>query len=134
MNNSKFIARIYSTASLSVGTGYIVSGRHYQTILESFSEPSTSTFLCAITILVAGMAMVHYHNIWVRDWRVFITIFGWVTLIKGVFLLIFPTGLSPFLHMMDVPGYFTGGGIFNIMFGLIFGYLGFFYTKSADTE
>lgn len=97
MNTSKFIARIYSIAYLSVGFGYIASGSDYQTMFEGFSEPSIGTFLFAIIILVAGMAIVNYHNIWVRDWRVLITIFGWITLIKGVFILILPTFPSAFV-------------------------------------
>jgi hypothetical protein len=134
MNTSKFIARIYSIAYLSVGFGYIASGSDYQTMFEGFSEPSIGTFLFAIIILVAGMAIVNYHNIWVRDWRVLITIFGWITLIKGVFILILPTFPSAFVHFMEVPDYFMGAGIFSIILGAIFGHWGFFYTKSVVTE
>lgn len=40
--------------------------------------------------LVLGLATVLLHNIWVADWRVVITVFGWLSLLKGVVRLGFP--------------------------------------------
>ena len=42
-----------------------------------------------ITFLL-GLVTVVLHNIWVADWRVAITILGWVTLFKGITKIGFP--------------------------------------------
>jgi hypothetical protein len=47
--------------------------------------------LGGILILVAGVAIVNAHNVWEGDWRVIITILGWLAIIRGVVSLIFPT-------------------------------------------
>jgi len=40
--------------------------------------------------LIIGLITVILHNVWVADWRVVITIFGWISLIKGVMRIAFP--------------------------------------------
>jgi hypothetical protein len=40
--------------------------------------------------LLLGLVTVILHNIWIADWRVVITIFGWLSLIKGVVRIGFP--------------------------------------------
>ncbi len=42
-----------------------------------------------ITFLL-GLVTVVLHNIWIADWRVTITILGWVTLFKGITKIGFP--------------------------------------------
>jgi uncharacterized protein YjeT (DUF2065 family) len=34
--------------------------------------------------------MVNFHNIWIADWRILITLIGWLSVIKGVVRLLFP--------------------------------------------
>lgn len=40
--------------------------------------------------LIVGLVTVILHNVWVADWRVVITIFGWISLIKGIMRIGFP--------------------------------------------
>lgn len=42
-----------------------------------------------ITFLL-GLVTVVLHNVWVADWRVTVTILGWVTLLKGITKIGFP--------------------------------------------
>ncbi len=41
-----------------------------------------------------GLVSIILHNLWVLDWRVIVTIFGWVSLIKGIGRLAFPEAPS----------------------------------------
>ena len=40
--------------------------------------------------LIMGILIVVSHNIWTKDWRVIITIVGWMVLIKGINVILFP--------------------------------------------
>jgi len=42
-----------------------------------------------ITFLL-GLVTVILHNLWASDWRVVITVLGWVTLLKGIMKMGFP--------------------------------------------
>lgn len=48
------------------------------------------TLISGYLALVIGLITVILHNLWVSDWRVVITIFGWLSLLKGVARLGFP--------------------------------------------
>jgi hypothetical protein len=40
--------------------------------------------------LILGLISVLLHNIWVANWHVLVTIFGWLTLIKGILVIAWP--------------------------------------------
>jgi len=44
-------------------------------------------YLSGLLMFVAGLAIVRAHNLWVRDWRVFVTLSGWFFLILGLIRL-----------------------------------------------
>ena len=41
-------------------------------------------YLSGVLMFVAGLAIVRAHNIWVRNWRVLITLSGWSFLLLGL--------------------------------------------------
>ena len=53
-------------------------------------EYEVIVYVTGLITFVAGLAIVLFHNIWVLDWRVIITVFGWIALIKGAWLVILP--------------------------------------------
>ena len=54
-------------------------------------KPYSFTMLMAGFVgIIGGLAIILSHNIWVTDWRVVITLFGWTALIKGVVYIAFP--------------------------------------------
>jgi len=40
--------------------------------------------------MVAGLAVVNTHGMWTRDWRVIITILGWLMVIGGIVRVVVP--------------------------------------------
>ena len=51
-------------------------------------------YVTGLLTFVAGLAIELSHNIWVPDWRLFITLFGWLALIKDAWLVIFPANAA----------------------------------------
>lgn len=52
---------------------------------------NTSVLLFSGTIhIILGLLVILSHNIWSTDWRVLITVLGWITLAKGIIRLFFP--------------------------------------------
>ena len=41
-------------------------------------------YISGVLLFVAGLAILRIHNKWVRDWRVLVTITGWIALLSGV--------------------------------------------------
>jgi uncharacterized membrane protein HdeD (DUF308 family) len=41
-------------------------------------------YLSGVLMFVAGLAVVRVHNLWVRNWRVLVTLTGWFLLVLGL--------------------------------------------------
>lgn len=127
MELSILVAKIISVIYLSVGLGAIFSTDHYRKIVDDMFDNTALTYFMGFTAVVVGFLLVHYHNIWVKDWTVLITIIGWLALIKGIVIILFPN----FVHRYSKPIFVgTGFRIFPymaILIGLFFGYFGFVF-------
>jgi hypothetical protein len=93
MNTSKYIARLMGPVMLVIGlgmaAGLLMEGAAYTSLLKEFIASRALIFITGILALTAGLAIVNTHNLWVRDWRVIVTILGWLLVLRGVMLLIF---------------------------------------------
>jgi hypothetical protein len=61
----------------------------YVNVLRDMNDQS-ATMILGMFALLAGLAIVNAHNLWVSDWRVIITILGWLAIIRGALSLLFP--------------------------------------------
>jgi hypothetical protein len=68
----------------------------YVSVLREINNQS-ATLILGMFALLAGLAIVNTHNLWVSDWRVIITILGRLAIVRGALSLLFPnkcTGLA----------------------------------------
>jgi 1,4-dihydroxy-2-naphthoate octaprenyltransferase len=54
----------------------------YVGVLREINNQS-ATLILGMFALLAGLAIVNVHNLWVSDWRVIITILGWLAIVRG---------------------------------------------------
>lgn len=124
---SVIIARIAAVIYLAAAAGALFSRSYYRRLIEDFYRNAAVIYLAGFMAVVLGSLIVIHHNLWVKDWRVLITILGWLALIKGVLLIVFPgfvQGYSrPFLGERGLM-WFPPAAVF---LGLLFGYFGFLY-------
>ena len=77
----------------------------------------------AITV---GLLIIHYHNNWVNNWTVLVTIFGWIALVKGILLLAVPKLSTIFKALHKSENIYKYIAPVAIILGVVFGYFGFF--------
>jgi dipeptide/tripeptide permease len=81
---ARFLGSLFiSLGLLSIGAGFL--GR-----VIKYTEDRTITVSTGYITFLIGLVTVILHNIWVADWRIAITILGWITLFKGVTKIGFP--------------------------------------------
>ncbi|MDD5613525.1 MAG: hypothetical protein PHQ54_00435 [Candidatus Omnitrophica bacterium] len=122
METAVLVARTLAVIYLSAGIAALGGRVSWSKLIEDFQRSSGLTFFSGFITLVLGMLIVTYHNIWVKNWTVLVTIIGWMALFKGVTLILFPQFISSF------KGIYKNGrllGVFMIALGLLFGYFGF---------
>lgn len=69
-----------------------------------------------ITMLL-GLGTVILHNLWVLDWRILVTLLGWITLLKGITKMSFPEHVHKKAQMFKNNQSLEG--IFMLILGLI---------------
>lgn len=94
MENSVFIAKIIGPFFIIVALGLLLNLKHYLRMMEEFCKSSTLLYLGGFNAFIFGILIVLFHNVWQLQWPVIITILGWIGLIKGVALLVFPDAMA----------------------------------------
>ena len=90
MESSIFLARIIGLVFLGIGVAILVNREWYRELITEFFDDRGLVYFSGILALVAGIAIVLAHNVWTADWRVLITLLGWISIAKGVMRLAFP--------------------------------------------
>ena len=125
MDTSIFIARILAVVYLSAAVGFLLSADYYKKVLPKLLNDPTYFLMGGMMAIVLGFFMITYHNFWVKDWTVIITVFGWIALIKGIFLVALPTSFDVFKPMFTPANMTKIWGPLVLIVGLFFGYFGF---------
>jgi len=94
MDFSIFVARFTGIAYIAMTISLIIGTFDYDKMFKSMEDNYAYNYLAAFIALLLGFTFVTYHNLWVKDWRVVITIMGWVALAEGAIFIIFPDAMS----------------------------------------
>jgi hypothetical protein len=84
-----YLARFWGSLFMILGLLSFFAGFLRRTIKRTENE--TITISTGYITFLLGLITVVLHNLWVLDWRVFITILGWMTLLKGITKFAFPS-------------------------------------------
>jgi hypothetical protein len=87
---SIFLAKLIGPFFLVVGLSLLVNQAQFRLMVDEFMRSPALVFLTGLMILPVGLAIVLSHNVWVGDWRVLITILGWLSIVSGALRLLAP--------------------------------------------
>lgn len=121
MEISIYLARFWGSLFMILGLGSVLAkflGRVIQ-----YTEDGTVTISTGYITFLLGLVTVTLHNIWVADWRVAITILGWITLLKGIEKIVFPDRVNKKAQMFK--GQQILWGFVILLIGAVYFWLGF---------
>jgi hypothetical protein len=87
---SEWIARFLGPVFIVAAIPMIVTPHRIGALNESFLGNRALVYVTGLLVLVAGLAIVNTHNLWVADWRLIITLFGWALTLGGAARVILP--------------------------------------------
>ena len=90
MQPAVFIARLVGPAFVAVGLGILLNGPFYTSLLAEATRSPTLIYFSGLISLIPGLAILNVHRTWTSDWRVIITILGWLLVIGGVIRIVLP--------------------------------------------
>jgi hypothetical protein len=88
MEVSLTLARFWGSLFMILGLLSLCAG-FLGRVIGSTEDRAVTISTGYITFLL-GLVTIVLHNIWVLDWRISITLLGWITLFKGIEKIGFP--------------------------------------------
>ena len=123
---SRYLAKLIGPVFLAIGVGMLINAPVYRLLGDQFLQSAALIYLSGLLVLPAGIAIVLAHNVWTADWRVLITVFGWLAVIGGTARIVLPQFVQyaggAIFHLSMLP--FIGGVIVLVLGGVLsfFGY------------
>ena len=128
MQTSVFLARLVGPVMLVVGLSLFINRSRFQQMAREFLERPALLFLTGLLVMPAGLAIVLTHNVWSADWRMLITLFGWLTAIGGALRLVAPhLTIRAGQGMLKQPRLLPIAGGIWVAMGLLFCFVGYLH-------
>jgi uncharacterized protein YjeT (DUF2065 family) len=123
---SVFLARLLGPLLLLPGIGLLVNPHAFRTMATEVVASPTLVYLFGLLDFTAGLAIVLVHNVWTANWRVLITLIGWLLLIRGTARILITDTLMGYAKTLirNKRLYPVSGGTLVIL-GLVLCYFGY---------
>ena len=85
------IARLIGPLFAALGLGLLLNATFYAAAVGEGVHSPVLIAIAGMATLVAGLAILNAYRAWTADWRVLVTVIGWIFIIAGLIRLILPT-------------------------------------------
>ena len=90
MENSILIAKLMGPVIAVAAIAMLKNPEDLVSMGQEFLKSRALIFVAGVLALLGGLAVVNFHNVWVADWPLLITLFGWAMVIAGVIRMALP--------------------------------------------
>ena len=125
METSIFLAKVIGLVSVIITTAVLIRYKASLAFDEEAVKSPLFSYISGFLILFLGILLVVSHSIWVLDWRIVITIMGWLVLLKGVGRIFFPNAVRCMIEKKRDNRWFLLGEIVVLAVGFYLLYYGF---------
>ena len=128
METSQLIARILGPFMVVAGAAMLVNPTRLRAMAKDFMDSPGLIFIAGTLALLLGLLLVNVHNVWVANWPVIITLYGWISVVAGILRMCFPDAVKSLgQRMIEKKGLIMGAAVINVLLGafLIFKGLGY---------
>ena len=120
------LERYFAIAFLLVSLSHIVQPRMWTELFAALRKTGHAAVAIAMFTLPQGVVIIIWHNVWVWDLPVVLTIAGWGMTLKSANYLMSPKIAD---RMIEGPGSsprnYVAGGIIGLIIGGVLAYQGF---------
>ena len=133
MQRSIFLAKLIGPFLAVCGVALIFNADAFRAIGDEIVKNPALIYIAGVLALATGLAIVNTHNDWTADWRVAITLSGWLCVVAGVMRLVFPRvvetiGASAMAIVSN--GWIVGEGIVILALGTWLSFKGYAFDKT----
>ena len=123
--DSIFLAKVIGLSGLISTLAVLIRYKKFIEMEGYAAKNPVMMYLSGFLILIAGVLLIVGHQIWTRDWRVIITVIGWLVLVKGVLRIFFPEMVRKLMEKKRTNRSFLLGELLVLIVSLYLTYQGF---------
>lgn len=122
MDPSVFLAQFWGWYLIII---FLILSFNPVRIKQIFNDLKDEKFLILASsiAIIIGLLNILFHNIWEANWKVIITLIGWISLYVGLSLFIFPKQTVAFLKFINIK-------LVQVIYTLLF-LIGFFLLNAV---
>jgi hypothetical protein len=125
MNTAIAIARVLGIVLAIMGLSAAIDRKSVSAALEKVTQDRGFVWSWSFVIVTLGAVIVVMNNVWTTGLPLLITILGWLTIVKGAFLLFLPGPAAALYRKCNQDTVLISGGIVACLIGLGLLYLSF---------
>jgi hypothetical protein len=128
MQRSIYLAKLIGPLLLVIGLSLTLNADTFRALAAQAVNDRALIYITGVLTLLAGLALVNAHNEWVGDWRVVITLLGWLFVISGVVRIIFTRAVESLGASMvaaTTNAWIVGEGVVFLVLGAWLSFMGY---------
>ena len=90
MQTSIYLAKLIGPIVAVAGLGFLLNREAFVRFASEFINNTGFIMMSGFPALLAGLAIVNAHNVWVAGWPVIITLLGWAAVVGGIMRITMP--------------------------------------------
>jgi hypothetical protein len=121
---------IANTLAVLMGSTLVILGitifnkSYFNAVMADLANSKGLLWLTGFITFVMGMVIVALYHVWSADWRVLVTLLGWLTVIKGAVIMLFPSSMMLVYRKYSFNHLLTYSGIYALLLGGLLLFLG----------
>lgn len=124
------LSQVLGLYLLILGISMLIHRAYYQTAAVTIIQNAALNLITGLLVLICGTLMVVFHNIWVMEWPVVITLLAWTAFLKGIFRLLFPKKLIKWqIQLVHNNRFYYSCFVVVVILGAFLSYMGFMVSQ-----
>lgn len=125
MDTALLVAKLVGPIYLLVFLTVLTQPKFLPDMCKDFGKSPSAMYMGSLMALIIGLLIVNYHNVWVKDWTVLVTIIGWLALLKGVVIMLAPKHMEKIMEKSCSPDMRWVVLALTLVLGGFFTYMGY---------
>ena len=117
--------QVANTLAVIMGASLLIVGitvfnkRNFNAVMDEFAKNKGLSWVTGFMTFIMGSVVIALYNTWNWDWRIIVTLLGWLTVIKGAVIMVFPRSMAQLYTRVMSDRMLTASGIYALALGAL---------------
>jgi len=123
---SIFLAKVFGIYFIVAGLMHALRHDVMRSVINDYFDNNAVVLLGGAISLILGILLIVSHSIWELNWKIVITLMGYMTFFKGIMHWFFPSKAAAWSSRMISGTSYVYISLVTLMLGIYLTYVGYF--------